>query len=82
MRPVPPDKTHLVAARGLNRHSVTVRVSAPANEGLRQAAEIGPIAMVSGGRVRPPQGQRYTSFARLQAATTLDEAFLSAEVHP
>ena len=39
------------------------------------ATEIGPIAMVSGGRVRPPQGQRYSSLARLQSAKSLDEAF-------
>jgi hypothetical protein len=39
------------------------------------AAEIGPIEMVSGGRVRPPQGQRYTSLTRLQAAKSLDDAF-------
>lgn len=34
-----------------------------------------PIPLVSGGRVMAPQAPRYTSFARLQRAKTLDDVF-------
>ena len=39
------------------------------------AKQIGPIRLLSGGSVRPPQAPRYTSHARLEKATNLDEAF-------
>ena len=39
------------------------------------AAKIGPLALVSGGRISAPQAPRYTSFARLQRAKTLDDVF-------
>jgi len=34
-----------------------------------------PVALVPGGKVMAPQAPRYTSFARLQKAKTLDEVF-------
>jgi hypothetical protein len=39
------------------------------------ARPIGPIPLLNGGNVRAPQGPRYTSYARLQEAKNLDEAF-------
>lgn len=39
------------------------------------AQRIGPISLVSNGRVKAPQAPRYTSKERLEKATTLDEAF-------
>jgi hypothetical protein len=39
------------------------------------AQKIGPISLVSGGRVTAPQNIRYTSFARLQKAKSLDDVF-------
>lgn len=39
------------------------------------AQKIGPIPLVSGGRVTPPQNIRYTSFVRLQKAKLLDDVF-------
>lgn len=39
------------------------------------AQTIGPIPLVSGGKVSAPQASRYTSFARLQQAKTLDDVF-------
>ena len=39
------------------------------------AQEINPIPLVSGGKVSAPQASRYTSFARLQKAKTLDDVF-------
>jgi len=39
------------------------------------ANKIGPIPLVSGGRVTAPQNIRYTSFARLQKAKSLDDVF-------
>ena len=39
------------------------------------AKSIGPIGAAPGGRVKPPQAPRYTSFAKLQSAANLDEAF-------
>ncbi len=40
-----------------------------------RAQEIGPILLVPDGRVKAPQGPRYTSRARLEKARNLDEAF-------
>ena len=39
------------------------------------AEEIGPIKLVRKGKVKAPQGLRYTSYDRLMNAKTLDEAF-------
>jgi hypothetical protein len=39
------------------------------------AHKIGPIPLVSGGRVIAPRNIRYTSFARLQKASSLDDVF-------
>jgi hypothetical protein len=39
------------------------------------AKQIKPVALQKGGKVRPLQGLRYTSFDRLSSAKTLDEAF-------
>jgi hypothetical protein len=39
------------------------------------ARPIGPIRLHQGGKVRAPQGPRYTSKARLEHAKTLDDAF-------
>jgi hypothetical protein len=39
------------------------------------ARKIGPIRLVPDGRVKAPQGPRYTSLARLDIAKNLDEAF-------
>ena len=39
------------------------------------AHKIGPIPLVSGGRVTAPQNIRYTSFARLKHASSLDDVF-------
>ena len=39
------------------------------------AQKIGPVPLVSGGKVSAPQASRYTSFARLQQAKTLDDVF-------
>ncbi len=39
------------------------------------AERIGPLRLVSGGRVKAPQGPRYTTISKLRAATTLDDAF-------
>jgi len=39
------------------------------------AEEIGPIKLVRKGKVKAPQGLRYTSYERLTNAKTLDEAF-------
>lgn len=39
------------------------------------ASEIGPIRLSPNGRVRAPQAPRYTSRARLEKATNLDDAF-------
>jgi hypothetical protein len=39
------------------------------------ARKIGPLKLVSGGKVAAPQASRYTSFARLQKAKTLDDVF-------
>jgi hypothetical protein len=39
------------------------------------AREIGPVRLAPGGRVLPPQSSRYTSFAKLQTAKTLDDVF-------
>ncbi len=39
------------------------------------ARKIGPLPLVSGGKVSAPQASRYTSFARLQQAKTLDDVF-------
>ena len=39
------------------------------------AEEIGPIKLVRKGRVKAPQGLRYTSYDRLMNAKTLDDAF-------
>ncbi len=39
------------------------------------ALKISPIPLVSGGKVSAPQASRYTSFARLQQAKTLDDVF-------
>jgi hypothetical protein len=39
------------------------------------AKPIGPIRLVNGGRVKPPQAPRYTSMAMLQTAENLDGAF-------
>jgi hypothetical protein len=39
------------------------------------AEEIGPIKLVRKGKVKAPQGLRYTSYERLTHAKTLDEAF-------
>jgi hypothetical protein len=39
------------------------------------AQRIGPIPLVSGGRIAAPQSIRYTSFARLQKAKSLDDVF-------
>ena len=39
------------------------------------AKKIGPIPLVSGGKVMAPQAPRYTSYARLQKAKNLDEVF-------
>jgi hypothetical protein len=41
------------------------------------AQKIGPIPFVSSGRVAGPQSIRYTSFARLQKAKSLDDVFLA-----
>jgi hypothetical protein len=43
------------------------------------AQKIGPIPLVSGGRVAAPQSIRYTSFARLQNAKSLDDVFLATK---
>lgn len=40
-----------------------------------KARRIGPIRLVSKGKVKPPYAPRYTSRARLKAARNLDEAF-------
>ncbi len=39
------------------------------------ASSIGPIRLLNGGSVRPPQGPRYTSHIRLREAKNLDEVF-------
>jgi hypothetical protein len=39
------------------------------------AQKIGPISLVSGGRIAAPQSIRYTSFARIQKAKSLDDVF-------
>ena len=39
------------------------------------AWRIGPLALVSNGKVNPPQASCYSSFARLQKAKTLDDVF-------
>jgi hypothetical protein len=39
------------------------------------AKEIGPIQLVPKGKVKAPQGPRYTSMNRLEGAKTLDDAF-------
>lgn len=39
------------------------------------AQEIGPLKLVPKGAVKAPQAPRYTTYARLMAAKTLDEAF-------
>jgi hypothetical protein len=39
------------------------------------AREIGPIPLVNGGTVTAPQNIRYTSFARVQNASSLDDVF-------
>jgi hypothetical protein len=41
----------------------------------KPAQKIGPILLVSAGRVAAPQSIRYTSFARLQKAKSLDDVF-------
>jgi hypothetical protein len=43
------------------------------------AQKIGPIPLVSGGRVAAAQSIRYTSFARLQKAKSLDDVFLATK---
>lgn len=37
--------------------------------------KIGPLKLVPGGRINAPQAGRYTSYARLQSAKTLDDVF-------
>ena len=39
------------------------------------AQKIGPIKLIPKGNVKAPQGPRYTSFGRLEQATTIDDAF-------
>lgn len=39
------------------------------------AKQIGPLALVKNGQVKHLQGLRYTSFHKLQKATSLDDAF-------
>jgi len=39
------------------------------------AKEIGPIQLVPKGKVKAPQGPRYTSMNHLEDAKTLDDAF-------
>ena len=39
------------------------------------AKPITPIKLIPKGRVKAPQGSRYTSFEQLEKATNLDEAF-------
>src|SRR5215216_6000964 len=42
---------------------------------VKPAEEIGPIKLVSKGKVKALQNLRYTSYERLKQAKTLDEAF-------
>ncbi len=42
---------------------------------MEKAKPIGPLRMVPGGRVSPPQSIRYTSYDRLQKARNLDDVF-------
>jgi hypothetical protein len=39
------------------------------------AREIGPVRLAQNGKVMAPQNSRYTSFAKLQTAKTLDDVF-------
>jgi hypothetical protein len=48
-----------------NRH--IIRFSRP--------EEIGPLRYIPGGQVKPVQGRRYTTIARLRQAKTLEDAF-------
>jgi hypothetical protein len=39
------------------------------------ARRIGPLPLISGGKISAPQASRYTSFARLHKAKSLDDVF-------
>jgi len=64
--------THLAPVKSIepwkDTNKVVINFSEPAKE-------IGPISFVKGGRVTALQNLRYTTRARLEAATTLDEVW-------
>ena len=64
--------THIAPVSSIERWKDTAKYVLNFSE---PAKKIGPIELVSKGKVKPPFGPRYTSMARLKKAKTMEEAF-------